>query len=81
VGALVEAGISRDDAEVYAESVRQGNVLLTVQAEGSQAALAREIMASSNAVKVEDRRRTWASQGWTGFDSDSIPWVPPTQPH
>jgi uncharacterized protein (TIGR02271 family) len=61
-----------DDTEqrdIYAESVRRGSYVLTVQADSEQQAdQAVEIMNRFTPVDVEERSSQWRSQGWTGYD-------------
>jgi len=72
VGALVGAGIPEDDANVYAEGVRRGGALVTVQAASdSDADRAADILDSYNVVDIDDRGTNYRSSGWSGFDESS----------
>ena len=44
IGALSEAGVPDEDARAYAESIRRGNVLVTVRASSADAEPARQIL-------------------------------------
>jgi hypothetical protein len=74
VGALTDVGISEDDAQFYAESVRRGGAVVTVRADESRAAQAEEILDRHDAVDIEERVAEWKRQGWTGYDPDAPEW-------
>lgn len=63
VGALIDAGISEDDANVYTEAVRRGGALVTVRtslpADDVEAILGRH-----QPVDVAERRREYEDAGW-----------------
>jgi len=72
VGALVGAGIPEDDAGVYAEGVRRGGALVTVQAASDDdAERAADILDSYNVVDIDERSATYRSGGWSGFDENT----------
>jgi hypothetical protein len=60
LGALTEAGVSEEDAQVYAEGVRRGGTLLTVRVPEAEKARVEAILDRS-AVK----------SGWSSFDPDA----------
>jgi uncharacterized protein (TIGR02271 family) len=61
-----------DDAGLYAEAVRRGSYLLSVDAENAgQAERAAEILKRFNAVDLDQRSSIWRSGGWTGYQSDA----------
>jgi hypothetical protein len=73
VGALTEAGISNDDAHVYAEGVRRGGTL--VSARVSEADRARlDAILNRSAVDLQARRSAWQKSGWKTFDPASKPY-------
>ena len=74
VGALTDVGISEDDAQFYAESVRRSGAVVTVRADESRAAQAEEILDRHDAVDIEERVAEWKRQGWTGYDPDAPEW-------
>ena len=58
IGALVGAGVPEEDARGYEEKVRQGSILLTVDADGAkQAGQAREIFGRRGGGDVRAYRR------------------------
>jgi hypothetical protein len=71
VGTLMGLGFSEEQAEVYAEGVKQGGVLVAVQAEGEHLALAREIIKQADAVDIETRGKEWFGEGWTATDEST----------
>jgi uncharacterized protein (TIGR02271 family) len=73
IGGLVGAGVPKEDAEYYAEGVRRGGTLVTVNAEDAMAGMAHDIMVRHNAVDINDRSSQWRSGGWTGFDPNAEP--------
>jgi hypothetical protein len=74
IGALVGMGIPEQDANFYAEGVKRGGVLVTVQASDDRAAEALNIMRSARAVDVDTQRQNWSKSGWSGrFDETFDP--------
>lgn len=73
VAALVDMGVPEEDAHFYAEGVKRGGVLVTVQTADSQASTVESIMNRFNAVEVDRHRETWRSSGWRRFDDTDYP--------
>jgi uncharacterized protein (TIGR02271 family) len=69
IGALVDLGIPEEEAHVYAESIRQGNVLVAVQAPGHRVNDASRIMERAGLIDIERHAEEWRSSGGTSFDS------------
>ena len=76
IGGLTDMGVSKDDAEYYAESVRRGGALVTVRADDSRAERAAEIMREHGAIDIERRAEQWRDRGWTGWDDKAKPYTP-----
>ncbi|HET8875461.1 MAG TPA: hypothetical protein VFO53_03950 [Casimicrobiaceae bacterium] len=76
IGGLTDMGVSRPDAEYYAEAVRRGGALVTVRADDARADRAAEIMRSHGAIDIERRAEQWRERGWTGFDEKAQPYTP-----
>jgi len=73
VGALVGAGIPEDDANIYAEGIRRGGALVTVQAAtDADADRAADILDRYNVVDIDERGTSYRESGWSRFD-DSAP--------
>jgi len=71
VGALVGAGIPEDDANIYAEGIRRGGALVTVQASSdNDADRAADILDRYNVVDIDERGSDYRSAGWTGFNEN-----------
>ncbi len=73
IGALTEGGVPEEEAGVYAEGVRRGDILLTVHASGNRADRASEILDRDGAVNVDDRVSSWRSRGWARHDVSAQP--------
>ncbi len=76
IGALTEAGIPEEDAKYYAEGIRRGDVLVTVNSDSAYADRARKIMDDNGAVDVNERLSNWKQRGWKGFDTNAKPYSP-----
>jgi uncharacterized protein (TIGR02271 family) len=62
----------REHHDVYAESVRRGSYVLTVDAESEeQADRASEIMGRFNPIDIDERSTHWKKQGWSGYDASA----------
>ncbi len=58
--------------DIYAESVRRGHCLLTVDVANQQELdQASNVLSQFNAIDIEERAQTWKSQGWTGYDASA----------
>lgn len=58
--------------DTYAESVRRGSYVLTVEArDDDEADRAADIMNRFNAVDVDERASHWKQQGWSGYDANA----------
>lgn len=60
-GGLMGAGVPDDDANTYAEGVRRGGTLITVQADEAMADTAAQIMKNHDVVDLKDRSLTWSN--------------------
>jgi len=70
IGALTQAGVSREDAEVYAEGVRRGGTLVTARAPDGERTRYEAIMDRA-AVNIRERRDVYRGTGWAGFDENA----------
>lgn len=75
VGALTEMGVPEEEAHYYAEGVRRGGHLVTVNSPDDMADEVRDIMNNYNPVDIDERSAQWRSSGWTGFDADAQPYT------
>jgi len=67
IGALTQAGASPEEAEIYAESLRRGGAVVSVQTDEADRARVAAIMDRS-AVNVRDRGAAYRKAGWNRFD-------------
>jgi uncharacterized membrane protein len=67
-GALIKAGVSHEDAELYAEGVKRGGVLVSVETDREDQDEISDILRSAGAVDMEARRESWEDEGWSKFD-------------
>jgi hypothetical protein len=71
IGAFVNYGVSEEDAHVYAEGVRRGSSLVTVQADEPRAAQAETILDTLQPVDMRQRRQAFEAEGWSQHDPKS----------
>jgi hypothetical protein len=74
VGSLIAAGVSREDADFYAEGLRRGGALVTVKADEKQTSAAVSILARG-AIDRSVRARQYQDAGWRTFDSAAAPYT------
>lgn len=74
VGALTDIGVSDEQAGYYAEGIRRGGTLVTVQTEDNRASQIVDVMNSHEPVDVRSRASEWRSAGWTRFDPNGSPY-------
>jgi hypothetical protein len=76
IGALVNIGVPEDEANYYAEGMRRGGVLVTVNArDEDKADHAADIMRDHGAVDIEERASQWKQTGWSRFDETAAPYA------
>jgi hypothetical protein len=73
VGALTEAGVGKDDADVYAEGLRRGGAVVSARVADTDAARLQAIMDSA-AVRVTERAAAYRKSGWKSFDPNAKPY-------
>jgi len=66
--------ITDTDAEVYAEGVRRGENLLTVQVEEPLVARTRDILNKYSPTDIHNESSAWRSEGWSKFDEAATPY-------
>jgi len=62
------------DAEVYAEGVRRGENLLTVQVEEPLVSRTRDILNKYSPTDIHNESSAWRSEGWSKFDESATPY-------
>jgi hypothetical protein len=71
----VGAGVSTEDAHVYAEGVRRGGTLLSVRVDDGDRGRVESILDRFDAVDIRAREKAYRDSGWTGFDEASAPYT------
>lgn len=77
IGALTGSGISKDDANVYAESLRRGSALVIARVRQTQVPLANEILDRVPRIDIAARRAFYLQGGWEQFDEKRALYDPP----
>lgn len=73
VGALVDAGLPEEHAGYYAEGVRRGGSLVSVESADADVNRVIAILDRHDPVDINERVSTWRASGWRGFDADTEP--------
>jgi uncharacterized protein (TIGR02271 family) len=70
-------GSDADNAGHYAEAVRRGGAVVTVNVQDeSKVDTVRSAMANIGAVNIEERVAAWRDTGYTGYQKNSRPYTP-----
>jgi hypothetical protein len=64
-----------EDAELYAEGVRRGETLVSVQVPEADVSRTRDILNKHNPTDVHNESSTWRSEGWSRFDDTATPYA------
>src|SRR5579859_4720240 len=70
IGALVESGTSKENAQLYAEAVRRGGAIVTAKVSDDDEAQYAAIM-DHRAYNVAERANAWRDEGWSGYDPEA----------
>jgi len=73
VGALTQAGVSDEEAPLYAEGVRRGGTLVSAKVADADRDRLDAILDQSS-VDIRERGASWQKTGWTGYDPASEPY-------
>jgi hypothetical protein len=74
LGALTQAGISDEDAHVYAEGLRRGGAVVSARvADGDASRL--QAMMDRSSVKLPERAAAYRKSGWKTFDPNATPYT------
>jgi hypothetical protein len=73
VGALTQAGVSNEEAPLFAEGVRRGGTLVSARVPDADRARYEAIL-NQSAVNLSDRREAWQNTGWTKYDPSAQPY-------
>ena len=67
IGALVESGTSKENAELYAEALRRGGAIVTAKvSDGDERQFA--AILDHRACDLSVRSSAWRNEGWRGYD-------------
>ena len=73
VGALTQAGVSEEEAPLYAEGVRRGGTMVSARVpDGDRARY--EAILDQSAVNLRDRSAAWQKSGWKSYDPGAQPY-------
>ncbi|HEX8187297.1 MAG TPA: YsnF/AvaK domain-containing protein [Pyrinomonadaceae bacterium] len=67
VKGLTRLGVEDDDAQTYAEGLKRGGTLVTVNTDNERADHAVAVMRRVGAVEIDKRAAEWREGGWRGF--------------
>jgi uncharacterized protein (TIGR02271 family) len=67
VSGLKRLGVEDDEAHTYAEGLKRGGTLVTVNTDNHHADLAVNVMRRLGAVEIDKRAAEWREGGWQGF--------------
>ena len=73
VGSLTEMGMSKEDADVYAEGVRRGGTLVSARVPDTTASQYEAVLDRS-AVNIQNRGAAYRQSGWSSFDPAAKPY-------
>lgn len=73
VGALTQAGVSEDEAPLYAEGVRRGGTLVSARVPDADRARYEAILNQSS-VNLTERKAAWQKTGWNNYDPAAQPY-------
>jgi hypothetical protein len=62
------------DAELYAEGIRRGETLLSVQVDDASVSRTRDILNKYSPTDVHGESSNWRSSGWSKFDEAALPY-------
>jgi uncharacterized protein (TIGR02271 family) len=65
--ALKDLFLPEEDRHAYAEGLRRGGYLVTVQTGDASYARALDILDDEGTIDIDERAASWRSEGWTGY--------------
>ena len=74
LGALTQAGVGKDEADIYAESLRRGGAVVSSRVPDADASRLQAVLDNS-AVKIADRGALYRKSGWKTFDPTAAPYT------
>ncbi len=73
VGALTQAGVSDEEAPLYAQGVRRGGTLVSARVPDADRARYEAIL-NQSAVNLRERSAAWHKAGWKSYDPSAQPY-------
>jgi hypothetical protein len=74
IGALTAAGVSEEDAHMYAEGIRRGGTLVTARVPDGDRAKCEAILSRAS-VNIQERGAAYRKAGWKEFDASATPYT------
>jgi hypothetical protein len=74
IGALTQTGVSKEDAEIYAEGLRRGGAVVSARVPDADAARLQAVMDRS-AVNIQERGAAYRQAGWQSFNPKATPYT------
>lgn len=72
--ALIDLGVSEEDAPYYAEGLRRGGTLVSVTADDAWTDRVEEVLNRHHPIDIDHRAAYWRDTGWTGFSEEGTPY-------
>ena len=76
LGALIDAGVSDEEAHVYSESVRRGGTLVSARVPDEDASRIQAILDRFKPIDPALRGAEYRKEGWTTFDPKAPAYRP-----
>src|ERR1700722_19557219 len=76
IGSLTSAGVTKQHAHFYAESVRRGGSLVIARVDEALVTTAEAIMRRHGRIDPSIREKAYRDGGWTEFNEGSAPYTP-----
>ncbi|HXJ01973.1 MAG TPA: hypothetical protein VNH44_12180 [Micropepsaceae bacterium] len=73
IGALTQAGVSKEEAHIYAEGIRRGGTLVTARVPDGER-VRYEAILDRSAINISERGEAYRHEGWAGFDERAAPY-------
>jgi hypothetical protein len=74
IGALTQAGVRKDEADIYAEGLRRGGAVVSARVPDADATRLQALMDRS-AIRITDRAAAYRKSGWKTFDPNASPYT------
>jgi hypothetical protein len=74
VGALSQAGVGKEDADIYAEGLRRGGAVVSARVRDGDASRLQAVMDRA-AVNLAERSAAYRQGGWKSFNPQATPYT------